>query len=55
MGFWQKVLGRNSQDRQIIKEPEHELMKKAPDELMIREEKNHNIEKDQTLNNKGSP
>ena len=54
MGFWQKIFGTDSKNRQIIKEPDKEIIQATENDLMIRE--NHrNREKDKIPNNKDSP
>jgi len=66
MSFWKNLLGVSKKETEIIPEPEHELAKQAPDDLMVIKDKGNNdsdhqmnnsvleIEKDK-LNNKDSP
>jgi hypothetical protein len=53
MSFWNKIFGRNAKNRQIIKEPENEIIKASPDELMVTEKSNN--KEDKIENNKDSP
>ncbi len=56
MSFLDKLLGKNN--KQIIKEPENELMKAPPEDIMVVKKENQqpadNLQKEYT-NNKDSP
>lgn len=69
MSFWKKMLGLSKKETQIIEEPEHDLAKAPPDDLMIvkdeekdtsskalaKDEENVLDIKKEELNNKDSP
>jgi hypothetical protein len=67
MSLWKKMLGlskkangpeQGRRETQIIKEPEHDLASRAPDDLMVLEKKeilNNLDNKKENLSNKDSP
>ena len=55
MSFWNKIFGQRAKDRQIIKEPANEIIKAAPNDLLVQEELNNNNIEDKIASNKDSP
>lgn len=68
MSFWNKLFGVSKKNTQLMEEPEHELAKMPPDDLMVTktEEKkkspdqiidseNNIKDKEDNFNNKDSP
>jgi len=58
MSLWKKLFGISKKETEIIEEPEHELAKMAPDDLMVLEKKDesNNLDKHkEDLSNKDSP
>ena len=58
MSFWKKLLGRSKDNNLPMEEPEHDITKAPPDDLMVVEkedkQEDQNLQ-EESLNNKDSP
>ena len=49
MSFWNKLFGVSQKDKELMEEPEHELAKMPPDDLMVTKQEQKNETPDQTI------
>jgi hypothetical protein len=53
MSFWKNLLGISKKETQIIEEPEHDLVNRPPDDLLVVEKKDesNSLDDKQDLSN----